>query len=94
MTDRMNGIARLLPSRLQRKRISSISMKFAYYFTVIMPTENHYLFSNQVVMPKHISTLLSSLIGPIEGGGHKIGKSWFYVLYGYCDAKENLKTGW
>lgn len=45
-------------------------------------------------MPEHISTLLSSLVGPIEGGNHKIGKSQFHVLYGYRDAKENLKTGW
>jgi hypothetical protein len=52
------------------------------------------LFRNQALMPDHIPILLSSLIGPINDGSHKIGKARFHVLYGYRDAQENLKTGW
>ncbi|KAF8204534.1 hypothetical protein BJ912DRAFT_1072234 [Pholiota molesta] len=51
------------------------------------------IYRNQALIRDHISLLLSSLIGPGEGGNHKIGHARFHVLWGFRDSKENLKTG-
>jgi hypothetical protein len=45
-------------------------------------------------MTDNISLLLSSLIGPIDEGSHKVGNARFHVLYSYRDEKDSLKTGW
>jgi hypothetical protein len=53
-----------------------------------------YVGRNRALLEENISVILTSLIGPITEGDHKIGKSRFHVLYGFRDEGDVLKSGW
>ncbi|KAF8963726.1 hypothetical protein BDZ97DRAFT_1758347 [Flammula alnicola] len=48
---------------------------------------------NHALLESSVAALLSTLVGPIQDGSHKIGNSRFHVLWGYRDVNGTLKTG-